>query len=176
MRREGRVRGKPSSKSRHSKSGKSAPKRLKSNKRITAHDPALTDFEDNNREDDEVVDLQSFIPSTMNSVIEMALSKSSEKGCPSINVDILANEEAFHGKIVGADLDILAIEEALYKQLGIFENAAEGDSFVETQFTRKWGVVLTEESWLDGEFVEFSELDEEEVDDDWFVVLDGDHG
>lgn len=43
---------------------------------------------------------------------------------------------------------------------------------METQFTRKWGAVLSkesDESWLDVEFVE-------EEDDDGFLVLDGDHG
>lgn len=175
MRRE---RGKSSSKSRRCKSRKAVPKRPGSNKRIIADDSALLNFEEESVDDREldhevVVDSGILMIPTVNSLIEMALTDSSEETMSTLAVHGTASDSM----IVGAELDIPAIEEAFHKHLGIFENAVEGDSFVNTQFTRKWGAVLSEESWSDVEFVELSDLEEEEEDDDdWFVVLDEDHG
>lgn len=67
----------------------------------------------------------------------------------------------------GADL-IPAIEEAFHREFGIYENAVEGSDFSETHFARRWGSVLSEESWSD---VELSESSSHE--DDWTMVEDG---
>lgn len=86
---------------------------------------------------------------------------------------IIPADEASHGMVSTSKIvDIPAIEELFQKQLSIFTNAIEAsDSFAETQFTRKWRAVLSEESdesWTDVGFVK-------EKDDDRFLILYGDH-
>jgi len=53
---------------------------------------------------------------------------------------------------------IPAIEQAFHREFGFYENAVEGSNFSETHFARRWGSVLSEESWSDVEFLE-SELE-----------------
>jgi hypothetical protein len=63
----------------------------------------------------------------------------------------------------GDATDIVAIELALQRQLGIFENAVEGSSFSEYA-TQGWST-LSEESWSDVELAE-----ETSPEDDWSIV------
>jgi len=72
--------------------------------------------------------------------------------------------------VTGDDADVIpAIEEAFHRGFGIYENAVEGSDFSETHFARRWGSVLSEESWSD---VELSESSSQQ--DDWTMVDDGD--
>ena len=83
-----------------------------------------------------------------------------------------AFELASGGILAGDGADMIpAIEEAFHREFGIYENAVEGANFSETHFARRWGSVLSEESWSDVEFLE-SELESSE-DDDWCMVVDG---
>ena len=96
---------------------------------------------------------------TVNSVIGAAFAKLRGGG----DGDELENAAAAMAcTTLGFGGDIAAIELALQRQLGIFENAVEGSSFSEYA-TQGWST-LSEESWSD---VELAESDEEE---NWSIV------
>ena len=180
MRREGRVRGKPTNKSRvtgRCRSGKtrcrscrdhpvekSRPKRMGRYKRFAVDvstNPALDDF---------------VLEPSLRHLDEERLWADAE--LRNMNFEGEDETEAMAATVYemtsGAEIlagdatDIADIELAFQKQLGIFENAVEGDSF--SEFANEGWETLSEESWSDVELAEPVDMEISFAEDDWSIV------